>query len=131
MNWNTLSSSRSTRRAPALRCCAMRWAGARRFFVDSLNKLNLTAPEADGSLPLPEGVLGRLDRLVDFREPLGPAAKHFLTKLRTAYIAENSEIAQQLANENPHSYYLTHRKAPAITGEWFRADAQAKRARSH
>jgi chromosome segregation protein len=81
--------------------------GRATFFVDSLNKLGLSTPEADGSLPLPAGVLGRLDRLVDFRDPLGPAAKHFLTKLRTAYIAENAEIAERLANENPHSYYLT------------------------
>ena len=81
--------------------------GRATFFVDSLNKLGLSTPEADGSLPLPAGVLGRLDRLVDFRDPLGPAAKHFLTKLRTAYIAENAEIAERLANDNPHSYYLT------------------------
>jgi chromosome segregation protein len=81
--------------------------GRATFFVDSLNKLGMVMPEADGSLPLPAGVLGRLDRMVDFRDPLGPAAKHFLTKLRTAYIAENAEIAERLANENPHSYYLT------------------------
>jgi chromosome segregation protein len=81
--------------------------GRATFFVDSLNKLNIPAPEADASLPMPEGVLGRLDRLVDFREPLGPAAKHFLTKLRTAYVVENSTLAEQMANENPHSYFLT------------------------
>jgi chromosome segregation protein len=51
--------------------------GRATFFVDSLNKLNLAAPEADASLPMPDGVLGRLDRLVEFREPLGPAAKFF------------------------------------------------------
>ncbi|MGA8554130.1 MAG: hypothetical protein WB630_06890, partial [Candidatus Acidiferrales bacterium] len=39
--------------------------------------------------------------------PLGPAAKHFLTKLRTAYIAEGSALAEQMAKENPHSYFLT------------------------
>ena len=81
--------------------------GRATFFVDSLNKLNLPAPEAEGSLPVPAGVLGRLDRLVDFRDPLGPAAKHFLTKLRTAYIVESAAIAEQMANENPHSYFLT------------------------
>jgi chromosome segregation protein len=81
--------------------------GRATFFVDSLNKLNLPAPEAEGSLPMPAGVLGRLDRLVDFRDPLGPAAKHFLTKLRTAYVVESSAIAEQMANENPHSYFLT------------------------
>jgi chromosome segregation protein len=81
--------------------------GRATFFVDSLNKLNLPSPEADASLPMPDGVLGRLDRLVDFREPLGPAAKHFLTKLRTAYVVESAALAEQMANENPHSYFLT------------------------
>ena len=81
--------------------------GRATFFVDSLNKLNLHLPEADASLPMPAGVLGRLDRLVDFREPLGPAAKHFLTKLRTAYVVESAVLAEQMANENPHSYFLT------------------------
>ena len=81
--------------------------GRATFFVDSLNKLNLPLPEADASLPMPAGVLGRLDRLVDFREPLGPAAKHFLTKLRTAYVVESAALAEQMANENPHSYFLT------------------------
>ncbi len=81
--------------------------GRATFFVDSLNKLNLPSPEADASLPMPAGVLGRLDRLVDFREPLGPAAKHFLTKLRTAYVVESAAFAEQMANENPHSYFLT------------------------
>ena len=81
--------------------------GRATFFVDSLNTLNLPSPEADASLPMPEGVLGRLDRLVDFREPLGPAAKHFLTKLRTAYVVESAALAEQMAYENPHSYFLT------------------------
>ncbi|MGB8838229.1 MAG: hypothetical protein WCC67_15885, partial [Candidatus Acidiferrales bacterium] len=81
--------------------------GRATFFVDSLNKLNLPSPEADASLPMPAGVLGRLDRLVDFREPLGPAAKHFLTKLRTAYVVESAALAEQMANDNPHSYFLT------------------------
>ena len=81
--------------------------GRATFFVDSLSKLNLQAPEADGSLPLPAGVIARLDRLVDFRDPLGPAAKHFLTRLRTAYLVESGAAAEALAHENPHSYYLT------------------------
>ncbi|MFZ3216402.1 MAG: chromosome segregation protein SMC [Candidatus Acidiferrales bacterium] len=81
--------------------------GRATFFVDSLNKLNVPAPEADASLPVPAGVLGRLDRLVEFREPLGPAAKYFLTKLRTAYVVESAALAEQMANENPHSYFLT------------------------
>src|SRR4029077_7745401 len=80
--------------------------GRATFFVDSLRNLNLQSPEADASLPLPAGVLARLGRLVEFRDPLGPAAKHFLTKLRTAYVVESQAIAEGMARENPHSYYL-------------------------
>jgi chromosome segregation protein len=81
--------------------------GRATFFVDSLRKLNIRSPEADGSLPLAAGILARLDRLVDFRDPLGPAAKHFLTKLRRAYVVETAAVAESMAHENPHSYYLT------------------------
>ena len=81
--------------------------GRATFFVDSLHNVDAPTLEADGSLPLPLGVVARLDRLVDFRAPIGSAAKNFLTKLRTAYLVETSAVAEQLANENPHSYYLT------------------------
>ena len=80
--------------------------GRATFFVDSLRSLNLDLKEADANLPLPEGVIARLDRLVDFRDPLGPATKHFLTKLRTAYLVESGAVAERIARENPHSYYL-------------------------
>ena len=80
--------------------------GRATFFVDSQTNLDIQTPEADGSLPLAPGVVARLDRLVEFRDPLGPTAKHFLTKLRTAYLVE-AAVAEQLAHENPHSYYLT------------------------
>ena len=80
--------------------------GRATFFVDSQVNLDIQTHEADGSLPLAPGVVARLDRLVEFRDPLGPTAKHFLTKLRTAYLVE-SAVAEQLAHENPHSYYLT------------------------
>ena len=81
--------------------------GRATFFVDSLHNVDAPTLEADGSLPLPAGVVARLDRLVDFRAPIGSAAKNFLTKLRTAYLVETSAAAEQLANDNPHSYYLT------------------------
>ena len=81
--------------------------GRATFFVDSLRNLNIDTKEADANLPLPEGVIARLDRLVEFRDPLGPATKHFLTKLRTAYLVESGFVAEQIARENPHSYYLT------------------------
>jgi chromosome segregation protein len=81
--------------------------GRATFFVDSLRTLNLDIPEADAELPAPEGVVARLDRLVDFRDPLGPATKYFLTKLRTAYLVESADVAERMARENPHSYFLT------------------------
>jgi chromosome segregation protein len=81
--------------------------GRATFFVDSLSSLNIDTTEADAELPMPEGVLARLDRLVEFRDPIGPAAKHFLTKLRTAYLVESAMAAERLAHENPHSFYLT------------------------
>ncbi|HEY6467762.1 MAG TPA: chromosome segregation protein SMC [Candidatus Acidoferrales bacterium] len=81
--------------------------GRATFFVDSLRTLNLDLKEADANLPLPEGVIARLDRLVEFRDPLGPATKHFLTRLRTAYLVEDGAVAERIARENPHSYYLT------------------------
>jgi chromosome segregation protein len=80
--------------------------GRATFFVDSRVNPDTQTPEADGSLPLAPGVIARLDRLVEFRDPLGPTAKNFLNKLRTAYLVE-SAVAEQLAHDNPHSYYLT------------------------
>ncbi|MGH9781156.1 MAG: hypothetical protein ACRD33_04990, partial [Candidatus Acidiferrales bacterium] len=81
--------------------------GRATFFVDSLRNLNINMPEADAELPLAEGVLARLDRLVEFRDPLGPATKYFLSKLRAAYVVESAATAERMARENPHSYFLT------------------------
>jgi len=80
--------------------------GRATFFVDSLNKLNLEAP-AEDETALPEGALARLDRLVEFREPLGPAAKQFISKLRAAYLVESPVAAEKLASEKSHGYFLT------------------------
>ena len=33
-------------------------------------------------------MVSRLDRLVEFRDPLGPAAKHFLPRLQSAFLVE-------------------------------------------
>ena len=56
---------------------------------------------------MPGDFIARLDRIVEFREPLGPATKYFLKKLRTAYIVETSTVAERMAHDNPHSYFLT------------------------
>jgi chromosome segregation protein len=80
--------------------------GRATFFVDSLNKLNIGAATASDT-PLPEGTLARLDQMVEFRDPLGPAAKHFLSRLSAAYVVESSEIAERMTREQPQGYFLT------------------------
>src|SRR5581483_10021987 len=62
--------------------------GRATFFVDSLNKLNLSLEKSSEDAVLEPGVLARLDRLIEFREPLGAAAKFFLSRLRAAYLVE-------------------------------------------
>ena len=81
--------------------------GRATFFVDSLQKLNIVPADVEIDAPQPEGVLARLDQLVEFREPLGPAAKRFVSKLRAAYIVEAADVAERMARENPQSYFLT------------------------
>ena len=81
--------------------------GRAAFFVDSLNKLNLNVGTESADAPLETGVVARLDRLVEFREPLGAAAKHFLPRLRTAYIVESCEIAERMAQGNARGYFIT------------------------
>ncbi|MGA8011483.1 MAG: chromosome segregation protein SMC [Candidatus Acidiferrales bacterium] len=79
--------------------------GRATFFVDSASTLDVDKMENGASMP--GNFIARLDRLVEFREPLGPATKYFLKKLRTAYIVETIAIAEQMAHDNPHSYFLT------------------------
>jgi chromosome segregation protein len=81
--------------------------GRATFFVDSLNKLNLDLGSSSDEDSLEAGVLARLDKLVEFREPLGAAAKFFLSRLRGAYLVENGEIAERMARANPQGYFLT------------------------
>ena len=52
-------------------------------------------------------LVSRLDRLVEFRDPLGPAAKQFLPRLQSAFLVENAEAAERLARENPAYNFLT------------------------
>ena len=57
---------------------------------------------------MPGDFIERLDRLVEFREPSrARTAKYFLKKLRNAYIVESASIAERMARDNPHSYFLT------------------------
>ena len=74
------------------------------FFVDSVGSLDKDTIEGGASMP--GDFIARLDRLVEFRAPLGAGTKHFLKKLRTAYLVETAEIAERMARDNPHSYFL-------------------------
>ena len=98
--------------------------GRATFFVDSLNKLNMRMPDSHPEASEPEGVVARLDRLVDFRDPLGPAAKNFLSKLCSAYLVENSSVAERMAHDNVQGYFSPP-MASAITAGQCREAARA------
>ena len=75
--------------------------GRATFFVDSLRKLNLQPNEPIVPFAIEKETVSRLDRLVEFRDPLGPAAKQFLPRLQSAFLVEQAEVAERLARENP------------------------------
>ncbi|HEU5411562.1 MAG TPA: chromosome segregation protein SMC [Candidatus Acidoferrales bacterium] len=79
--------------------------GRATFFVDSLRHLKYE-PKHAAPISSPS-LVSRLDNLVDFKEPLGPAAKQFLSKLQSAYLIETSAEAEKLARENPEQYFVT------------------------
>jgi chromosome segregation protein len=86
--------------------------GRATFFVDSRQESDAAAEDragygGDGAGQQPEGALARLDQLVEFREPLGPGAKQFVSKLRAAYIVETAAAAERMARENAQGYFLT------------------------
>ncbi len=82
--------------------------GRATFFVDSLRKLNLQ-PSGTAMLPqeIEQQTVSRLDRLVEFRDPLGPAAKQFLPRLQSAFLVEQAAAAERLARENPAYSFVT------------------------
>jgi chromosome segregation protein len=81
--------------------------GRATFFVDSIRNLDIDKSEADADSSMPGDFIARLDRLVEFREPLGSATKYFLKKLRAAYLVETAAAAERMAREHPHNYFLT------------------------
>ena len=81
--------------------------GRATFFVDSLNKLNLVPEEHVIPFPTAEGVVSRLDKLVEFRDPLGHAAKQFLPRLKSAYLVETAGVAEKMAREYPAFCFVT------------------------
>jgi chromosome segregation protein len=81
--------------------------GRATFFVDSLRNLRLSEYEPIMHFRAEDGVISRLDKLVEFRDPLGAAAKQFLPRLRSAYLTESSAAAEKLASENPQFAFVT------------------------
>ncbi|MGH9679865.1 MAG: hypothetical protein ACRD4Y_07925, partial [Candidatus Acidiferrales bacterium] len=81
--------------------------GRATFFVDSLRKLNLQPNEPVVPFEIETQTVSRLDRLVEFRDPLGPAAKQFLPRLQSAFLVEQPETAERLARENPAYSFVT------------------------
>jgi chromosome segregation protein len=81
--------------------------GRATFFVDSLRNLQAQVEDNTIFFPTTQGVISRLDRLVDFRDPLGPAAKQFLPKLKSAFLVETAAVAERLARENPQHHFVT------------------------
>ncbi len=81
--------------------------GRATFFVDSLRKLNVQPNEPLVPFEIERETVSRLDRLVEFRDPLGPAAKQFLPRLQSAFLVEQSTVAERLARENPAYSFVT------------------------
>jgi chromosome segregation protein len=81
--------------------------GRATFFVDSLRNLKLDDYEPIIHFRSEDGVISRLDKLVEFRDPLGPAAKQFLPRLRSGYLTDGAAVAEKLAREYPQYAFVT------------------------
>jgi chromosome segregation protein len=81
--------------------------GRATFFVDSLRQLNIEPSDQPMPFTAAQGVVSRLDNLVSFKDPLGPAAKQFLPKLRSAFLVETAEAAEQLAHVHKQYCFVT------------------------
>ena len=80
--------------------------GRATFFVDSLHSLRLNEFEPIIHFRAEEGVVSRLDKLVEFRDPLGSAAKQFLPRLRSSFLVDSVAAAEKLARENPQYAFV-------------------------
>jgi chromosome segregation protein len=81
--------------------------GRATFFVDSLRTLNLPAGEQPALFAGDSAVLSRLDQLLEFRDPLGGAAKQFLPRLQSAFLVADAPAAERLAAAHPAYSFLT------------------------
>lgn len=81
--------------------------GRATFFVDSTRNLRIEEYEPIVNFRAEDGVISRLDKLVEFRDPLGAAAKQFLPRLRAAYLTDSVTAAEKLARDNPQYAFVT------------------------
>src|SRR2546427_4723009 len=82
--------------------------GRATFFVDSLRDLRVSNEyEPILNFRAEDGVISRMDKLVNFRDPLGGAAKQYLPRLRSAYLTDSAAAAEKLARENPQYAFVT------------------------
>ena len=44
---------------------------------------------------------------VEFRDPLGPAAKQFLPRLQSAFLVDSNSVAERLSSEHPAYSFVT------------------------
>ncbi|HVB35303.1 MAG TPA: chromosome segregation protein SMC [Patescibacteria group bacterium] len=86
--------------------------GRAAFFVDSVGSLPVAA-EPESPIASTPGVVAPMDRLVNFRRPLGEAAKAFLPRLRSAFLVETAAAAESLAQAHPHKHFVT------ADGTWY------------
>jgi chromosome segregation protein len=81
--------------------------GRATFFVDSLRSLKLNEYAPIAHFRPEDGVISRLDKLVEFRDPLGVAAKQFLPRLLSGYLTDSAVAAEKLAREYPQYAFVT------------------------
>jgi chromosome segregation protein len=82
--------------------------GRATFFVDSLRNLKISNEyESIVNFRPDDGVISRMDKLVEFRDPLGAAAKQYLPRLRSAYLTDSATAAEKLARDNPQYAFVT------------------------
>jgi chromosome segregation protein len=82
--------------------------GRATFFVDSLRNLRLSSEyEPIVNFRAEDGVISRLDKLVEFRDPLGAAAKQFFPRLRSAYLTDSTVAAEKMSRDNPQYAFVT------------------------
>jgi len=70
--------------------------GRATFFVDSTRNLKVDEYEPIIPFRMEDGVVSRMDKLVEFRDPLGAAAKQFLPRLRAAYLTDSVSAAEKI-----------------------------------